>query len=599
MIKNTYKKAKVQKVIKEIYTTRNYSWYQDLFVRSQNCMDKIALFYRGTSITYREMFEKSNSVAKSFIALGIGKGDEVGICIDNIPELVYFMLGANRLGIILNVFGSKFNKNYIKSILANCNKKILITTDNLYGDFSDIVSEIEFDNIVMISLSDSLPNGKDPFYRWDDRYLDFTSKVLFFQGKDKRIITFQDYLNIGNNILDEVIDDNTLETEFTVTYTSGTTKAGYPKGVVHKNINYIALSRFHDKDVSGLPKMENIISLAMIPTFANTELTSNITDVLSQHCTVALEPIYNQNFFAYSLQINKSNFSCGSVGFWMRMLQMMETEDDLKDKDLKFLHIPCVTGEGISYNEEIYIDKKLKEKKAGISMVPRPLSPVTVSLGGGDCEHGGIFFTLYKGLKDRVYRKDYGMKVFGLAECSVLDKAGKRCKTNQWGNLVINAISEMKGYRNTSEEVNDYYIYDSNGKQWGNGNVWAYIDKRGCVHIGDRVGNEICLSSGEIIPMFMIKQKILEDKKNIISCEVVRCSTEENNKAIVAHLILQHSIKDQVHVIEDVRKRLRKWYGNEITDNLYFKVRGEYEGYPLTHSGKRDIRALEEEGIPY
>ena len=57
-------------------------------------------------------------------------------------------------------------------------------------------------------------------------------------------------------------------------------------------------------------------------------------------------------------------------------------------------------GEPLSMGEEKFINKMLRKAECGVDRLPRPFAPVPVSIGGGDCERGGMFFTSYRLYRD-------------------------------------------------------------------------------------------------------------------------------------------------------------------------------------------------------
>ena len=174
--------------------------------------------------------------------------------------------------------------------------------------------------------------------------------------RNSSVFSFNDFLHIGESYNGE-IDDKTvsLDTEFTITYTSGSTKIGWPKAIVHTNRSYISIGRFHNPDLSLMPAMRNMRGLAHIPTHSNTDIVSCISDPLMQTCTVACEPIYDEKFFARSLVINKPGFAAATKSYWIRAMKLFKQDKMLKNNTLPFLINMVAVGEDISPNEERFI----------------------------------------------------------------------------------------------------------------------------------------------------------------------------------------------------------------------------------------------------
>ena len=47
----------------DVEINHNRAWVRDLYEKNKNNLDRVALFYRGTKITYREMFENASKYA--------------------------------------------------------------------------------------------------------------------------------------------------------------------------------------------------------------------------------------------------------------------------------------------------------------------------------------------------------------------------------------------------------------------------------------------------------------------------------------------------------------------------------------------------------
>ncbi|HOV63531.1 MAG TPA: AMP-binding protein, partial [Spirochaetia bacterium] len=53
---------------------------------------------RNLRFTYREFDDRVSRLAKGLIAIGIQKGDHIGIWANNVPDWITFMFAAARVG---------------------------------------------------------------------------------------------------------------------------------------------------------------------------------------------------------------------------------------------------------------------------------------------------------------------------------------------------------------------------------------------------------------------------------------------------------------------------------------------------------------------
>ena len=456
-------KGKVDSAVVELYKNHNHSWYNEVLMRNRNNLQKEALFYRGNSITYGEMFKEADKLVSALSNYGLQKGDEVLMCVSNSPEMVYLLFACSRLGLKPNIFGADFDKEYIKEIIADSNNKIIFASDDNYKKISDVIDSSDIKKKVLYSLDDSI--NRDFAIRNSDTYIfDYVDgEVIDIEREGYS--SLKDFVNEYNNgkanIPKVLLDD-----EFTITYTSGSIKNGRPKALVHRVRSFNAMGRFHDQELSGTPSMGNLRSLAHIPPHSNTCLITSISDMLFQGGSVALEPIYSKETFLESLILNEPTLVPATRSFWIEA--MKEYTFNPIYKDLKFPHLlaPIVVGEAISANEEKFINNCFRKLKMGTKAIPFPISPVTLCVGGGDCEHGGLFFTLFKKTLEKVSlsKDEYGLKPFALSKLKVLDENLNECGYNELGILVGNSLCTMKGYKNNQEATDSFFIKDASGE---------------------------------------------------------------------------------------------------------------------------------------
>lgn len=596
-IKNS---KKIVQEMEKLNNNNNYSWAKDMENRNKNRLDSVAIFYRGNQITYRQLFKQRDEFAKSFKSLGIQKGDEIPACISNIPELVSMLMALNMIGAKPNIFGADFSEDYIEEIINGCDKKIFIASDDNYEKIEHIVAKTKVEKKLVFSLTDSLPNHKDPYAEYDEPFYHFENKVTNLIVRDSNVLSIEKFISLGKNYQGAVEEAIYLDDEFTTTYSSGSTKSGRPKPIIHTNRSYVTMARFHDSDLSKLPPMKDMIGLAHIPPHSNTDLITSISDTLSQGCTVAMEPIYRKEFFGRSLEINQPDYVPATRSFWIYAIKNIRNDRLLKNKNWSYLKMPVAVGEAISANEEKFINKGFRMLKAGKDKLPRPLYPLTISIGGGDCEHGGIFYTIFKALRERISlsKNDFGLVPFQSVECTALREDGTECDFEELGRLVANSPGNMKKYKNNETATKDFFIKDAMDRIWGDCKVWGYINKRGNAVMKGRMGNEFHLSDNTLFPTFQIADSILKDTKNILSCEVINVLDNNGVEIPIVHIEFQPDHKKSINqILKGTSSRIRKFVPCELADKVIYRIHFGKDSYELTGCGKRSVLALEEEGF--
>ncbi|MDP9370826.1 MAG: acetate--CoA ligase [Chloroflexota bacterium] len=80
-------------------------------------------------LTYWELSVETNRLANALRALGIGKGDRVGIFLPMLPETVMAVLACGKVGAVYVPMFSGYGAEAVASRLRDCDAKLLITAD--------------------------------------------------------------------------------------------------------------------------------------------------------------------------------------------------------------------------------------------------------------------------------------------------------------------------------------------------------------------------------------------------------------------------------------------------------------------------------------
>ena len=579
-------------VIKELYSKHNHSWYTELYNRNKNNLDDIALLYRGTKITYGELFDNIKKYAKSMKKMGLGINSEIPVCVSNSPEIVYIMGAASMIGAKINIFGSHFPKEYITEILNGCNTDVLFVEDNNYEVIKEAVDNSKVKKVVMNSLSDSLKNGINPYEKMEINPRLFDSKVERIKEQDDKVVSQKEFVDFGKDYEGKVYENVDMNQDFVITYTSGSTNEDRPKAIVHSSKNFIFVARYHDKDYNGI-NTKSFTSLAHIPTYSNTNLVSCISDSLMQGAKLGLEPVYGKESFINSLLIYKPHYVAATKSFWIHLAKKILYDKSYRNIKFENLLLAFSCGEPFEINEEKFINKAIKKAKAGTAVTHTPFSIIKMSEAAGDCEHGSIFYNLFRALQNKLpsnlKRKEAsGLTYFPFVEVATLDEQGRRLGPNRLGRLVANSPCTMKRYDKNDEATKIFFVKDSTGKEWADLSLYGYIDENKKVHIYGRM-----IENGIIHPS-IIGKSILKDTKNILSCEVVR---DEENDAYIAHVEMSPEARMGVATTINGANERCKELIDKLGINLYYRIRTNDESYPLTKSGKRDVKKLIAEGL--
>lgn len=583
---------KTKRALDTIESNYNTSLFKEIFRRRVDDSKKIALFYRGTKVTYGQLEENVMKFAQVLYNYGIRKGDEIPICMSNCPEFVYLLGAISIIGAKANVFGDGFDKKYISEIIKDCNSSIIFVTDDLYEKIRTSINNSGVNDKIVISLSDSLIHGDNPYSILDDSWKKLENNVSKIKEQDKDIMSLNEFFDLNGKDKVQIENNSTLDDIFTITYSSGSTNSERPKAIMHNIRSYITMGTFHDSDLSNVPSMSNLRMMAHIPPHSNTNIQSCITDCLMQGSEVALEPIYDKEHFINSLLINKPSFVTATRSFWVNAAKNIFNNPEYKGVKMPFLLVPMAVGEPLSPGEEKYCNKFIRKVNMGGEKTHLPISPITMSVAGGDCEHGGIFFILFRSLQGKkpqhlLKNMECGLRTYDMVEVEVLNENGDLCKPNEVGRLAANSNCTMVGYKNNEEATKKFFLKTASGKILGDCSVYGYKDEYSRVHIKGRI------NENDIFPLFKISDEILKDTKNIMSCEVF--SIGDN---FVVHFETMPDKKINISkVIISMHERCAQAFGEEFVSKFVYRYRSNFESFPLTGCGKRNNNVCINEGI--
>jgi long-chain acyl-CoA synthetase len=226
--------------------------------------DAPAIIYFDTVLSVRETDEMASALAAALADKDIGRGDRVGIHLQNVPQYALSLLALWKLGAVALLLNPMYLGRELRTLVADAEPKGIIATDSDVERVQDSVADTTV-RWVLGTSNQALQTRNDPRA--------FTSDATHPISRDGDLMTLIESFRGRVPEPATVAGDDIAF----LTYTSGTT--GPPKGAMNTHANVLAVitsfARFADlgsgEVVLALAPLFHITGAVVIAALALTE----------------------------------------------------------------------------------------------------------------------------------------------------------------------------------------------------------------------------------------------------------------------------------------------------------------------------------------
>jgi fatty-acyl-CoA synthase len=517
--------------------------------------DREALVYsdRDLKYTYRQLNARVDRAAKGMLALGIGKGDHVGIWATNVPDWLTVFYACARIGAVLVTVNTNYRPSELEYVLQQSDMKALFLIDG-YRETDYVQTVYDLVPELKTLPKGSLQSARFPFLK---------AVVYIGNRKHRGMYSFSEVMDLADRTSPEdfLRVKASLDPQDTVNmqYTSGTT--GFPKGVMltHYGIINNGFSIGERQRFCGIDRL-----CLPVPLFHCFGITLGVMAVLTHGATILPLETFDPLMVLAVVQKERCTALYGVPTMFIAEL----THPMFNMFDLSSLRTGIMAGSPCPepimrqvmekmHCSEITIVYGLTEASPGITQTRTddPV-PVRVSTVG---------------------------KPFEGVEVKIINpETGETLPPGQHGELCSRGYNTMKGYYKMPQQTAEVLGEDG----WLRTGDQAVVDEDGFIRITGRLKDVIIRGGENIYPKEV--EDFLRDIPSIRDVQIVAVPDQKYGEEAAAFVQLRDGAALEPAEIQDFcRGKIARY---KIPRYIFFT-----DSYPMTASGKIQKFKLREE----
>ena len=510
---------------------------------------------RNLRFSYKEFNERANKLAKGLIAIGIEKGDHVGIWAKNVPDWITFMFATAKIGAVLVTVNTAYKSHELEYVLTQSDMKALALTD-VFRDINYI--DVIYDLVPELKTCERgrLNSEKFPFLK---------NVIHVGQDKHRGMYNTNELLLLGENESDNklkeaktLFDQNDV---INMQYTSGT--EGFPKGVMLSSRNILNDGYYIGENMNFTEEDRLCIQVPLFHCFGS---VLGVMAVITHGSTIVMIEEFDPLLSLSAIQKEK----CTAIHGVPTMFIAKMTHPMFDMFDMSTLRTGIMAGSTCP----------VETMKAAIEKMN--MSEITSVYGLTEASPGMTQTNASDSFEKKV--NTVGTP-FPNIEIKIIDpETGEKVGVGEKGEIMCKGFNVMKGYYKNPEKTKE--VIEEDG--WLHSGDLAIVDEDGFYSIVGRIKDMIIRGGENIYPREI--EEFLFTLDGVQDAQVAGIPDEKYGE-IVGAFIIKEEGSDLTE--EDVRDyAISEIARYKVPKHVFF-----IDEFPLTTSGKIQKYKLSDLGL--
>ena len=469
--------------------------------------------------TWKEFNDEAELIAKSFLAMGVKKGDHVAIWATNTPEWMLTLYASAKIGAILVTVNTNYKVFELDYLLRQSDTKVLVMSEG----FKD-VNYIDIVNELCPTIKESDPKclniSEFPFLK---------NVIVSSEQTHSGMINFKELYHAPTQEIEAEYEriHATLDPHDVVNmqYTSGTT--GFPKGVMLTHFNIIN----NGKSIGDCMKFTHEDKLCIVvPFFHCFGLVLAMMACVTHATSMVPVDYFRPTWVMDALQ----NEECTAVHGVPTMFIAMLEHPTFKNYKFSKLRTGIMAGSPCPVKVMQQVVDEMGMNEITIAFGQTELSPVCTQTTTDDS------------VETRVSTVG---KALPFIECKIVNpETGEDCLPNTQGEFCARGYNVMKGYYKMEEATAQ--AIDKDG--WLHSGDLAVCDEHGYYKVTGRIKDMIIRGGENIYPKEI--EEFLYTQEKIKDVQVIGVPSEAYGEEVMACIVLKKGVTMTEQEVKDVVK---------------------------------------------